>query len=164
MTTLVLGLGNDLLSDDGFGLAAARALRPEFQGRDDVEVVESSLAGLALLDLLIGYDRAIIIDGIRTGRVPAGTLIELTADDLDRVIAPSPHYAGLPELLAVAHGLDLAFPRDVRILAMETEDSHTIGEGLSGPVRRALPEAVARVRELIQADVAAGPVTEVDHA
>lgn len=153
MKTLVLGLGNELLSDDGIGIVVARTLRerlPEEPG--EVTVIESSLAGLALLDLFFGYDRAVVVDGIRTGRHPPGDVIELSPADLDSVTAPSPHYAGLPELFAVARNLGLPFPTDVRILAVETEDPYTIGGPLSAAVRGAVEGVVARVHRILESE------------
>jgi hydrogenase maturation protease len=150
MKTLVLGLGNEFLCDDGVGIVAARALKLRLNGRTDVEVVESSLAGLALVELLAGYERAIIIDAVKTGRSPAGTIYELSPEDLDPVAAPSPHYAGLPEVLAVAKELRLEFPKEIRILAMEVEDPHTIGCELSELVKRKLPELISRICSLLQ--------------
>jgi hydrogenase maturation protease len=153
MRTLVLGLGNELLSDDGVGIAAARALGERLRERTDVDVRESPLAGLALLDLFLGYDRAVVVDGIHTGRSPAGSLIELSPSDLDAVVAPSPHYAGLPEMLAVARRFALPFPSDVRILAVETVDPWTIGGGLSPAVRDVIPEVIDRVCDMVDAEV-----------
>ena len=65
MKTLVLGLGNPILSDDGVGLRVARELENRLD-QQEVTVVETSMAGLDLLDLLAGYDRAIIVDAIQT--------------------------------------------------------------------------------------------------
>ena len=152
MKTLVLGLGNELLSDDGVGIAAARSLRAGLAGLDDVDVVESSLAGVALLDLFLGYDRAIIIDCIHARRSPPGSVIELSPADLDPVAAPSPHFTGLPEMLEVARQLQLEFPGDIRILAVEASDIGTIGGGLSDAVRRAVPRVVARVTRMLGAN------------
>lgn len=149
MRTLVLGLGNELLSDDGVGLLAARSVRSALAGRRDVEVVESSLAGVALLDLFLGYDRAIVIDAIRTRRAAPGSVFELTPADLDPVAAPSPHFTGLPEMLAVARQLRLAFPEDIRILAVEVEDAATIGGAMSEAVREAVPRVAARVERVL---------------
>ncbi len=66
MKTLVLGLGNDILCDDGAGLYVARELKKTLANRKDFSVAEASLAGLGLLDLLAGYDKAIVIDAIQT--------------------------------------------------------------------------------------------------
>ncbi len=73
MKTVVLGLGNPILTDDGVGLRVAR----ELEGRLDQQeatVMETSLAGLNMLDLLAGYDRAIIIDAIQTIGGKAGQI------------------------------------------------------------------------------------------
>ncbi len=151
MKILVLGLGNELLGDDGVGIAAARALRGVLAGEAGVDVTESPLAGLALLDLFLGYDRAVVLDGIRTGKAAPGTVMALGPGDLSAVVAPSPHYAGLPEMLAVARRLELGFPAEVVVLAVEAEDPFTIGAGLSDAVRGALPALTARVRRQVAA-------------
>lgn len=148
MRTLVLGLGNELLADDAVGLLAARALKLQFG--DHIEVIESSESGLALLDHLVGCDRAIIIDAIRTGHSPAGTVQEFTVDDLRHVVAPSPHYAGIPELLALARRLNLDFPEDIRIIAIETENLNEIGGRPSTRATEGVDKAVALASHYIR--------------
>jgi hydrogenase maturation protease len=147
MKILVLGLGNELISDDGLGIFAARALEEKLEGKADV--VESSLHGVALMELFIGYDKAVVIDAIQTGEHPPGTILELTPSDLDPVLAPSPHYSGLPEFLALAKRLELDFPSELRILAMEVTDTVTWGGEMTQPVGEALPEFVQRVERLV---------------
>ena len=68
MRTLVLGLGNELAADDAVGVLVARAVRQRVA--DAAEVVESSASGMVLLEIFAGYDRAIVVDSIRTGRNP----------------------------------------------------------------------------------------------
>lgn len=97
---LVLALGNDLLGDDGVGLEAARQIAGQVDG--SVDVVETGEAGLALLELMEGYERALLIDSVVTGRYPPGTVIEFSPEDFRKVVAPSPHYAGLPEVMEMA--------------------------------------------------------------
>ena len=63
--TLILGLGNPILTDDGVGCHVAMALKDRLKG-PEVDVMEASIAGLDFLDLLTAYDRAIIIDAIQT--------------------------------------------------------------------------------------------------
>jgi hydrogenase maturation protease len=148
MKTLILGLGNDLLGDDAVGILAARELAVRLEGRTDVDVVESPLHGVALLEHFIGYDRAIIIDAIRTGTRPPGSIIEIDPDDLKPAKSASPHYAGIPELFAIAKELELEFPKEVRIIAIEVEDPYTIGGEMTEKVRLALPELLRRVEEM----------------
>ena len=125
MRTLVLGLGNELAADDAVGLLAVRAVSEDVAGAADV--VESSASGMALIELFAGYDRALVVDAIRTGRNPPGTIIELALDDVGRVVAPSLHHAGLPEMAAVAQRLGLRFPLETHVLAVEVLDPYTIG-------------------------------------
>ncbi len=148
MKPLVLGLGNELLSDDAVGVLAARALKERLKDRADV--VESALSGLALLELFIGYERAIIIDAIKTGRQAPGTICELGPADLGPIAAPSPHYAGLPELLATAQQLQLNFPEEIKIFALEVEDPYTVGGGLSPSAEQVLEELIRRVEQQIE--------------
>ncbi len=148
MRPLVLGLGNDLLADDAVGILAAR----ELSGRisDQANVVDSSLSGLALLELLVGYQQAIIIDAICTGRAAPGTISRLNHEDLSQVVAPTPHYAGLPELFALARQLELEFPRDIVIFAVEVTDPFTVGGAITPAVRQALPELVEQVQGQVE--------------
>jgi hydrogenase maturation protease len=146
--TLLLALGNDILGDDGVGFAAARELEARFA--PDVDCVLSSEAGLALLELMEGYQRALLLDAIVTGDSPVGTVHEFAPTDFRRVLAPSPHYAGLPEVLELAERLQLEFPRELRVLALEVEDPYAIREGLTPGVARALPEFVARAASVLE--------------
>jgi len=145
MKALVVGLGNDLLGDDGVGILAARKLSGELSSEADV--IETSLHGLALLDLLVGYDHLIIVDAICTGRFPPGTVVELNPKELQVALGPSPHYTGLPELITIAGQLQLEFPREIKVLAVEVADPHTVGGGLSEAVANALGEVITRVKE-----------------
>jgi hydrogenase maturation protease len=144
---LVLGLGNDLIADDAIGVLAARRLAPLLADRADV--VDSPQTGVALLELFLGYQRAIVIDAILTGGLPPGTILELAPSDLRAVRAPSPHYTGLPEMLAMARELRLVFPTEILILAVEVVDLTTIGGPLSGAVEAALPTIIDRVVQVV---------------
>lgn len=140
MKPLILGLGNDIISDDAIGLIVARAMRNRLG--DTVDVKESSESGFALLDLMMGYEKMLIIDSIRTCVHPPGAILDFGADDIGKVAAPSPHYAGLPELISLAKQLELVFPTEIAILAMEVKDSFTIAQGLSAEVADALERMV----------------------
>ena len=78
------------------------------------DVVESAASGMALIEVFAGYDRAVVVDSIRTGRNPPGTIIELGLADLGRVVAPSLHQAGIPEMAAVARAARHRVPRPRR--------------------------------------------------
>ncbi len=146
MKTLVLGLGNDLIADDGVGIEAARRLRDQLADAPDVDVHECSMSGIALLEELIDYDRVVLIDAVKTGAKPIGEITELRLEDLGVVLAPSPHYAGLPELLAIANEMQLDFPSEFIIYSIEVDDPFTIGGGMTQHVIGALPKLVGAVK------------------
>jgi hydrogenase maturation protease len=144
---LVLGLGNDILGDDAVGLVAARRLRGHCSA--GVDVVEAAEGGLGLLDFLEGRSHALLLDALLTGRHPAGTVLEFSREDFHATSGPSPHYAGLPEVLRLAECLAIPVPTDLRVLAMEVEDPYCIREGLSLAVDKALPCYVQRARQIL---------------
>jgi len=146
--TLLLALGNDILGDDGIAPAAAR--RIERLMGDRVHVVCTSEAGLVLLELMEGYEQALLLDSIKTGREPIGHIYELAPQALARTDAPSPHYVGLPEVLAMAERLAITLPGELRILAMEVADPYLIREAFSPEVEAALPEFVRRAVEVLK--------------
>jgi hydrogenase maturation protease len=102
------------------------------------------------LDFFLGYERAILLDAIQTGRQPAGAIIELGVADLSPIAAPSPHFTGLPEMISIARQLQLDFPGDFRIFAVEVADPHTLGGGMSPAVREAIPRLCERVRAALK--------------
>jgi hydrogenase maturation protease len=163
MKTLVIGLGNELLGDDGIGILAARELAGELAG--EAEVLESNLSGIALLDVLAGYQKAIIIDAIQTRQCPPGTIIELAPKDLRAVPSPSPHYTGVPEMIRIARELHLDFPEEIKIMAVEIADSRTIGGKLSAPVAQAMNRLIRRVKGYVRrwVDGAGEPDRHPDH-
>ncbi len=146
---LVLGLGNDILGDDAVGLVAARRLCG--QCAPEIDIVEAAESGLGLLDFLEGRSQALLLDAILTGRHPAGTVLEFSSDSFRSESGPSPHYAGLPEVLRLAECLAIPVPQELCVLAMEVEDPYRIREGLSPVVEQALPAYIARARQILDA-------------
>jgi len=73
MKTLILGVGNPILTDDSVGICVANEI--EKFSLPNVEVIETSLAGISLLDYVVEYERLIIIDSIKTEKeIPAQAL------------------------------------------------------------------------------------------
>jgi hydrogenase maturation protease len=160
MRVLVLGLGNEYAGDDAVGVLAVRALRDQLVGAADV--VESAGSGLALLEIFVGYDRAVIVDSIRTDRHPPGSILELGLLDVGRVVAPSLHHAGIPELAAVAGRLGLGFPTQTRVFAVEVSAPPIFGAPLSTAVAGAVGPLGQRV--LAQVDRWSSPTWPGSHA
>jgi hydrogenase maturation protease len=138
--TLILGLGNPILSDDGVGPAVARAL----EGRIDpkiADVVEVSLGGLDLLDLLAGYERVVIIDAIKTNNGKTGQIHRLKAAALANTRhAASPHDVNLATALEMGKKLGMKMPSRIDIYAVEAEDTESFSEACTPAVAAAVPE------------------------
>jgi hydrogenase maturation protease len=147
----VLGLGNDLLGDDGVGpwLVGALKSRPAL-AEFDFETAEGS--GLGLLDLLDGYERAVVIDCIADDNGAPGQVQRLSAEELEaRSVNLSSHYAGLPHVLALGSRLGLAMP-EVRVLAVSVAEPHRIGTDFSPALRERLPAIAAELEQTLLED------------
>ncbi len=141
MSLVILGLGNDLLGDDGIGLLAADAMRGLESPR--VAVRSAGQAGLYLLEHLQGFEDAIVVDSV-LGDHP-GAIRELTGAEVSESIVPSAHYVGLPEALALARASGLPVPQRLRIFGVEIDVAQQIGSGPSEPVVACLPRLVDTV-------------------
>jgi hydrogenase maturation protease len=158
MKILVLGLGNDLYGDDGVGHQVVRLLEQEREaGRLSVglacaaDFVPCALSGLALLDVVVGYDTLVIIDTIFRPDPIIGRTRVLDMEDVRDVPGPSPHYISVPQTLALGRSLGLKMPETVRIVAVEAKNLHCLGEGLSEAMRRRLPEIMAAAAGVLEA-------------
>jgi hydrogenase maturation protease len=146
MRILVLGLGNPLLRDDSVGLRVARALKPALQERADIEVDEEYRGGLRLMERMIGYDRVLIVDAMRTGAAP-GSLRRLTLGDMPTQHTASSHDVTLSTALEVGRkaGAQVPRPEDIQLIGIEVRDVETFGETLSPEVEAAIPSGVLAV-------------------
>jgi hydrogenase maturation protease len=144
---LVLALGNDLLGDDGVAWAAADRLEVQFSNR--ARVLKTAECGLALLELMLGHRSVLILDAVSTGRHPPGHVFEIEPESLGRIAAPSPHYAGIPEVVGLAEQLGLPIPDRISIVVMEVLDRGVVEEGLSEPVQKALPALVHKAAGVV---------------
>jgi hydrogenase maturation protease len=150
---LVLGLGNDILTDDAVGLHVARAVRERLCDEPDVVVRESMEMGMTLLDQVVGFRGLVLIDAVQTGRLPPGTVRTHELAEYRTFRVSTPHFLGLADTFALADSLSLPVPCYVQVVTIEVEDALTLGTELTPAVRDAVPravhQAVAHVRSLL---------------
>jgi hydrogenase maturation protease len=147
LKTLVLGLGNPILSDDSVGFRVVQELKARFN-KPNLTLVESSASGLSLLDLITGYDKLIIVDAIKTEGGEAGKIYRLGAENLGAIRhSASPHDINLATALELGRKLGVALPQQITILAIEVVDVTTFSEKCTPEVDRAIPLAVSMVAE-----------------
>lgn len=146
MKTLVLGLGNPLVSNDSVGLRVVTELRPRLAGRGDVEVDVDYWGGLWLMERMIGYDRVIVIDAVRTGADP-GTVHQLTPNAMPIPQSVSAHDVNLAAALNFGRQAGMHLPRDENILVVgiEAKELLTFSENCTPADKAAIPRAVQDV-------------------
>ncbi|MEW6274761.1 MAG: hydrogenase maturation protease [Bacillota bacterium] len=142
MRTIVIGIGNPVLRDDSVGIKVAR----QFEGLVDTEILMAT--DFKVLDKILGYERAIIVDGVRLGNEP-GTVLEFNADDLFFTATFSgTHNLSLPTTIKMGYELFGAeMPKEIKIIAIEIEDAATFGRECTPAVEAAIPRAVELVKQ-----------------
>jgi hydrogenase maturation protease len=144
---LVAGVGNLLRGDDGFGPAVTELLGHLPPG---AEVVETGIGGIALLqELMVGCDGLVLIDAVDRG-APPGTVFVLEPDVGEGVHEPDVHLANPDRVLSMAKTMGY-LPDRVRIIGCQPQDMDELCQGLSPVVAQALPLAVQRVEETVNA-------------
>jgi hydrogenase maturation protease len=152
MRILIIGLGNPLVTDDSVGLRVIEQLKPQLADRADVEVAEDYWGGLRLMERMIGFDRAIVVDAIQTG-APAGTIHQLTPDGIPTQRSVSAHDVNLSTALEFGRqaGAHLPANDQIRLVGIEAADTLTFGEQCTPLVQAAIPQAVHAVLKTLDA-------------
>jgi hydrogenase maturation protease len=150
MRTLVLGLGNPILSDDGVGPRVAQEVQQILGDHPDVVVVTSSRGGLDLAEKMAGFERAVVVDAIQMG-APPGTIHRLDVWGIPTQLTASAHGINLRMALEVARRAGAYLPVDkaIDVVAVEAEDVLTFREGFGPAVESAVPFAVQAVLDIL---------------
>ena len=155
MKTLVIGLGNPILGDDGVGWTVAEEVARRTKNNPDVEVDCLSLGGLSLMERLTGFTRVVLVDAIYTGRQPSGAVQSFPLSSLSDLSAghtTAAHDTSLRTALNVGRSMNVSLPEDenVTVVSIEAEKVYDFSETLSPPVAAAVPEAVRVVLEILR--------------
>lgn len=121
MKTLVLGVGNILLSDEGLGVRAVEELKKKYRFSNDVELMDGGTLGIDLLYFMEGFERLLLVDAVLGGCAP-GTLYRFEGDEVKAYFRKkvSAHELGIQEVLALAQMLGKD-PKEVVLVGMEPE-------------------------------------------
>ena len=143
MKTLILGMGNPILSDDGVGLLTAEKLLDRIPGTD---VASSAMIGLSLFDLIIGYDTLFIIDAMTTRDGKFGELKKIGEDDRHGTLHLfSSHGLNIFELMELGVRCGYDMPRLSAVYGIEIGDEVAFGEALSPALNEKLPAIVKEI-------------------
>jgi hydrogenase maturation protease len=148
--TLVLGLGNPILSDDGIGCHVALALKKKIK-KPEIDVIEASIAGLDVLEILADYDTAIIIDAIQTKEGSPGQIYRFEPDMfVDTCHTSTPHSVNFATAIKLGEQLGLPLPQRITIFAIEVNDVISFSEMCTPEVTAAIPACVSMVVQEIR--------------
>lgn len=152
MKTLVLGLGNPILTDDAVGLRVAQDLRGKVN-QPEVTIGEANLGGINLMELLRGYDRAILIDAIQTENGRVGQVYRFESDALDSTRHTATlHDVNLATALALGRQIGVALPEKISIYAVEVEDVTTFSEKCTATIEDVVPSVANMVFKELEGD------------
>lgn len=148
--TVLLGIGNTLWADEGFGPAVVARLQEEGRVPPPVRLVDGGTQGLYLLPLVQDADRLLVFDAVDFHR-PPGTVMVLRDDAIPAFFGQRPlslHQTGFTDVLAAA-ALTGRLPGAITLVGVQYEDIDTWGGGLSAAVAAAFEPAIAAgLREL----------------
>lgn len=156
MKTLIVGLGNPILGDDGAGWKVAEEVEHRLpksaRSAAEVSVDCVSLGGLSLMERLIGYQHAIVIDSIGTGQHPIGTAYHFRLDDLYDPTSghtTAAHDVSLMQAIQIGRSLGAVLPDRIDVVAIESPYVYDFSEELTPPIAAAVPQAVELVMDLL---------------
>jgi hydrogenase maturation protease len=148
-TTLVLGIGNTLLTDEGVGVHVINRLAENYPDFPHVTFLDGGTLSFSLAGELANHNRLIVVDAAHTGKSP-GSVACFEGPEMDRYLTgnrKSVHEVGLGDLLDIAR-LSEHYPEKAALVGIEPENMEW-GELLSPDVEKSVPVAVACVMTLI---------------
>ena len=148
---LVLGIGNILWGDEGFGVRALEEFHAAYELPEHVTVLDGGTQGLYLVQYVQEADRLLVFDAIDYGLEP-GTLKLVLDDEVPKFTGSkkmSLHQTGFQEVLSASDLLG-SYPETLALIGCQPLDLEDWGGPLTGPVRGAIPGAVAMAREILE--------------
>ena len=145
---LIIGIGNPILSDDRAGICTARMIREFFKPLDEfkVDVIETTAAGLELIDWIEGYGKVILIDSIKTAECKLGYIYRLDLGELNKGDFPlNVHLMDIKTALELGKRVGVDMPDSISIYAIEILDNITFSEEMTPEVKKRLPTLVNQV-------------------
>ena len=146
---LIIGVGNDILSDDAIGPKLVKNLEENYPG-NGWHFLTAALGGMEIVELLNGYSQAIIIDAIRTKNGVPGTVYHLIPEDFKETLHLSSfHDMNFLVALEFAKKMDLMLPRKINIIAIEIVEDLLFSNNLSPILSKKYDQIYLEVSNLV---------------
>ena len=149
--TLILGIGNDILTDDGIGPRLVQALKKDIH-KDNLDFMAIAAGGLEILEILKDYQRVIILDAIKTMDGRPGDIYYLTPDSFRETLHISSfHDVSFLTALKLAEKIDIPIPEEINIIAIEILEDLTFSTEFSRPISEKYEDIYREVRNKVMA-------------
>ncbi len=151
MKTIVVGLGNPILGNDGVGWKVAEEIKKHLPADTPVDVDFLSLGGISLMEHLIGYDRAILVDAFQSEET-SGSVLVMNLNDMPNYSAlhtTSAHDVSLQNALEMGKNIGAQLPRRVMVVGITTEKNFDFSETLTSEVQAAVTVAAKVTLDLL---------------
>ena len=154
MKTIVLGVGNKILGDDGVGVHVANELKKHINN-PNITIDEAITGGMNLLDLILGYDKAIIIDAVKTENGDNGEVMRVPINDFTTMHSCNPHDVSLIEAIKMAKKMgENRIPQEIIVIGILMKEMPCeFGEKLSKKIAEAVPKAIEMTLKEIKKDM-----------
>ena len=154
MKTIILGIGNPILGDDGVGVHVANELKKQIQN-PNITIDEAITGGMNLLELILGYDKVILIDAVKKKDGENGEVTRIPLSNFSTMHSCNPHDVSLIEAIQMAKKIgEDRIPQEIIVIGvMMKEIPCEFGEKLSKNIATAVPKAVDMTLNEINEDI-----------
>ena len=166
--TLIVGLGNPILGDDGVGWKVVKIVEDIFNSKAyrandlNLEFDYLSLGGLSLMERMDEYQDVIVVDSIITGTNPIGTIYSLPLHHLPNLSSghsTAIHDMSLATAMQLGRKMGMNLPEKVWIVAVETESVFEFSEALSPTINQVVPEAAQLLLAIVRDQCRVGEIS-----
>ena len=156
---IIIGLGNPILGDDGVGCRVIHNFQQRFippqwalSEENSIDIDSLAVGGIGLMENLVGYDYAIIVDAIQTNTRPQGTVLLLSIGELQNISTShtgSSHDMNFTTALKLGQEMGLHLPKDIFLVGIEAQSVYDFSDQLSKEIERAIPKAEKYIYEIL---------------
>jgi hydrogenase maturation protease len=143
--TAIVGLGNPTHGDDGVGPVVARHVCELLGGKANVDFLEHAASAFGLVERLVGYQRAVIIDALTDAQAAVGTVHQVEFLEPSSCSFLSFHTAGFHDILTLARMVGLEVPSTIVMYGIAIKEPESFSENLSAELASRLPQIVEAV-------------------
>jgi len=152
MKTIVLGVGNPILGDDGVGIHVVNKVKQQIND-PNITIDEALTGGMNLLDLIVGYDKAIIVDAVKTKNGKDGDVKQMPLRNFPTMHSCNPHDVSLTEAIELAEKLgEINIPKEIIVIAvlmkhLPCEFKETLSENIGAAVPKAVEMTLKEIKK-----------------